>query len=73
MVHIIIRGIFMKFFCKNVGFIRKLVVIICLSIIILLLIVGRFRTMRIKMVGSYETVQLLGKVDPEVSIRGVST
>lgn len=44
----------MKFFCDKVAFIRKALIIIFLTIIILLLILGRFRTMRIKMVGTEE-------------------
>jgi hypothetical protein len=40
----------MKFFC-NADFIRKFLIIIFLTIIILLLIIGRLRTMRVKMVG----------------------
>ncbi|HHZ02699.1 MAG TPA: hypothetical protein GX396_07195 [Tissierellia bacterium] len=42
----------MKFFCKNISFIRKLLVIIFLVLIILLMMIGRFRTARIRMVGS---------------------
>jgi hypothetical protein len=40
----------MKFFC-NAAFIRKALIIIFLTIIIILLIMGRFRTMRVKMIG----------------------
>lgn len=54
----------MKFFYEHIVFIRKLLIIIFLSIIILLLILGRFRTMRIKMVGVVETVQLLQGMSP---------
>lgn len=41
----------MKFFCNNIEFIRKILIILFLTIIILLLIMGRFRTMRIMMFG----------------------
>ena len=44
----------MKFFCDKIAFIRKALIIIFLTIIILLLILGRFRAMRIKMVGTEE-------------------
>ncbi|HHZ00515.1 MAG TPA: hypothetical protein PLF27_02300 [Sedimentibacter sp.] len=40
----------MKFFC-NAEFVRKVLIIIFLTIIIILLILGRFRTSRVKMVG----------------------
>lgn len=49
----------MKFFCNKFAFIRKILVIIFLTIIILLLLMGRFRTMRIRLLGSVETAQLL--------------
>lgn len=49
----------MKFFCDKIAFIRKALIIIFLTIIILLLILGRFRTMRIRMVGAVEAAQLL--------------
>ncbi|HNZ82090.1 MAG TPA: hypothetical protein PKY98_01495 [Sedimentibacter sp.] len=43
----------MKFFC-NSGFIRKAIIVTLLSIIILLLLMGRFRTMRIRILGLAE-------------------
>ena len=46
----------MKFFFNNIVFIRKVLIIIFLVIIITLLILGRFRTMRVKMVGLEEGV-----------------
>ena len=49
----------MKFFCDKIAFIRKVLIIIFLTTIILLLILGRFRTMRVKMVGEVNTVRLM--------------
>ena len=53
----------MKFFFNNIVFIRKVLIIIFLVIIITLLILGRFRTMRVKMVGKEvggHTIQGMG-------------
>jgi hypothetical protein len=52
----------MKFFW-NAELIRKVLIIIFLTIIILLLIIGRLRTMRVKMVGTEvggHTIQGMG-------------
>ena len=44
----------MKFCYDKIAFIRKVLIILFLTIIILLLILSRFRAMRIKMVGENE-------------------
>ncbi|HKM01560.1 MAG: hypothetical protein GX818_00475 [Tissierellia bacterium] len=57
----------MKFFYEHIVFIRKVLIIAFLTIIILLLIMGRFRTMRIRLLGEKQVGHTLSQSPHNIS------